>query len=221
VTTSISSGAIIPVANLAPSKYADDATFDSLASGGGFLPRLMLMNSTSELVKEDKMKQGYYALVRSKNSFVDLTKEVVILPVQWRPKALEITKEGIVSIFNPKSPEFLRIAKKSEIPNSQAMFGPEFLCWLPSERCFMTYYMASKTARRVSNEVKVLIGYGVLLKSALIKGKNNSWFGPVVMPSSAPMSDVPTTEDIERYVADFNNPAEKSVDVAQESGRAH
>lgn len=211
--------------DLAQSKYGDNSSFLAIASGGSYLPRLMLMNATSELVKEAKMNQGHYALVTGKDRFQDMTREVLCHVLGWRPKALEIGEKAVKSYYNPKSEEFIAVSKKSDAEsNSGCMYGPEFLVYIPSVEQYATFFMSSKTARREAPQMRPLVGKTSTLKSNLIKGKKNSWFGPVVTPCSAPLAPY-NREEAKAQLQTFNNPPEnaeekaETVEVAPEDDR--
>ncbi len=113
---------LIPLGDMGVSKYSDDSAFDSMSSGG-FLPRLQLCGSSTTVVKEGKITQGHYALIKGKDQLEDLTKEVNIVVLAWRPKAMEMTEDVVLSIYNPKASEFTRIAEKSEESDSGCMYG--------------------------------------------------------------------------------------------------
>jgi hypothetical protein len=207
---------LVPVlSQLAPSPYASDEDFSKISSSGAFLPRVMLMGANSTLVQEGKINQGHYGLVRAKDQCDDLTKEVPCLPLDWRAKAMEIVDGEVISIYDRKSPEFDRIAQKSEQPDSGCMYGPEFLLWIPSAKCFATYYASSKTARREAPQLRNLIGKPALLKSHLIKGKKYNWFGPVITTCSVPF-DLPSQDEIIEEVTKFRNPAPTEKEAAPE-----
>lgn len=200
-------------------KYADEASFLAVSSGGGFLPRVMLMNSSSNAVKEGLINQGHYALVQGKDNR-DLTKEVIVKPVTWRPRAMEINDNEIISAFNPKSAEFKRIQEKSDESDSGCMFGPEFLVWVPSVKVFATFFMASKTARRVAPEMREILNRNAAatLKSTLIKGKKYSWFGPVVTICSQPIEPF-DPEELRELAEKFANPPETESEPAEPESR--
>jgi hypothetical protein len=205
------------LAEIAPNKYATEAAFGAVSSASGFLPRIQLMQATSELVKLDKMKQSAYALVRSADSFEDLTKEVNLIPIAWRPKALDTSdRKKIISAYNPKSVEFKKIAAKSEIANSGAMYGPEFLCWVPSLGIWATFFMSSKTARRAADDFMQRLEKkkSLTLKSTLIKGQQNSWWGPVITDCSAPLQSWTDLGEAKNVLEKFNN----TPDIETEDG---
>jgi hypothetical protein len=192
---------------LAPSKYGTDDAFLDVASSG-FLPRVQLMQSTSEQVATGKMRPGVYALVRSKDNAVDLTNEITVLVYSWRPKAIRMSDKDVKVYYNNKSAEFLQIRKDAEQPNSGCMYGPEFLIWVPTHKTFATLLMGSATARREASQLLPLVGKGALLRSTLIRGKRHNWQGPVITeysqgfnPENLPSQDLLNTE-----LNKFNDP---------------
>lgn len=207
---------LIPMGELGVAKFADEKTFEALSSNA-FLPRLQLMGSSSTAVKEGKISQGHYGLVRGKDQVEDLTKETNVIVLSWRPKALEIKESSVVSVYDPKSPEFKRITEKSEEPDSGCMFGPEFLVWVPSHRTFATVYMSSKTARREAPVVRGLMGKAATLKAQLIKAKKFAWHGMVVTPCSQPL-DLPDLAQAKEETAKFNNPPSEETEAVPDTG---
>jgi hypothetical protein len=203
------------LASLAPSKYGSSEDFAGLASSSSFLPRVMLMGANSTLVQEGKINQGHYGLVRAKDECEDLTREVACLPLSWRAKAMEISGSDITTVYDRKNPEFTRISEKSAIQNSGCMYGPEFLLWIPSAKCFATFYCSSKTSRREAPQIECRIGKPMLLKSNLIKGKKFNWFGPVATNCSVSFA-VPSVEQITTEVSRFNNPPASDKEAAPE-----
>lgn len=196
-------------------KYNSDDDFNHLSTTAGFLPRLMLMSSGSNLVKEGKINQGCYGLVRSKDQVDDLTKEVPCLPLAWRSKAMKITNDEVISIYDRKNSLFAEIVELSEVKDSGCMYGPEFLLWVPSAKCFATFYASSKTSRREAPQLRDKIGKPALLKIRLIKGKKYSWFGPVITACSASFG-IPSVNEITEQVTKFNNPPVAEKEAAPE-----
>lgn len=209
---------LIPAGELSVSKYSDK-DFDAIAKGGNWIPRVQLQSAGSNLVKEDKIKQGYYALLKDKENFLDLTNSFDCLVISWRPKAMRIDGETVISVQNPQSPEFEKIIAESETPDSGCMYGPEFLLWIKGASQFATFFMSSKTMRREAPNLKTLIGKAATIRSKLIKTQKFSWFGPVVGPCSTPF-DIPGLDEIKDQAQKFNNPSEKEVETAKDDGRA-
>jgi hypothetical protein len=196
---------------IAESKYADDKAFDVVATGGAFLPRLQLYGGNSEQCKEGKIGIGRWGIQKGKE-VVDLTNQVDVLVLAWRPKAMQLGEE-VIAVYNPASDEFKRIVAQSEVKDSGAMFGPEFLIYVPSQSAFVTYFANSKTARREAPQIKALMRKAATFKTQLIKTKKYSWHGPVVTPCSTPF-DLPPMDDIKVQMEKFNNPPETDVEAA-------
>jgi DNA gyrase inhibitor GyrI len=213
----VGGGSLIPVlADLGVSKYGSDEDFAALSSGGGFLARMMLFGTNSKLVQEEKIKAGAYGLVKSKDEFEDLTKEVQVIPLSVRAKAMEISGDEITTVYDRNNEEFKRIAEKSEISDSGCMYGVEFLLWLPVQKVFTTWYASSKTSRREAPLLKNLMGRPARMSSKLIKGKKYNWHGPVITVSSIPISPdgVPSQDAVVYEVNRFNNPPVNEKEAA-------
>jgi hypothetical protein len=212
-------GELVPLGTLAVSKYSGDEAFGELASSASFLPRIMLMQSSSEPVKDDKARPGCYVLIQGKDQVIDLTKEFACVPLAWRPKAMNMSNlEQIITVYDHTDIEFKKIMELSEQPNSNCMYGPEYLVWIPDLQVFATFFMSSKTSRRAAPQVKALLGRAATLKSEKIVAKKFSWFGPVVTICSRSVTP-PQLEAVNREVDKFNNPPAKESEAAPESDR--
>lgn len=210
------SNEIAPIQGLTTSRFGTDEAFSDVSSSG-FLPRLQLMQAGSVPVQTGKMQAGAYALVKSKDNVEDLTREVSILVLSWRPKALRITEKEVISVYNNKSREFLQIKTDSEQPNSGCMYGPEFLVWLSTQKTFATFFCSSTTARREAGQLLPLVGRGALLRSTLIRGKKFSWQGPVITGWSQGFTNMPSDELLKLELERFNNPPDKSTEEPDEN----
>ena len=195
-------------------KY-DDAAFDATASSASFLPRLQLMTSNAGKCKSGEFPTNHYALI-SDQKFTDLGKNVDVLLVAWRPKALE-TGENVISVYDPADKEFERIQDKSlNVKNSGCMFGPEFLCWVGAAGKFTTFFMGTKSSRRESGAVKALMQKQATLGSQLCKNKSFEWFAPQVSACTTP-GVMPGKEDLVNAVEKFNNPPKSDVEGVEEA----
>lgn len=188
----------------APVVY-DAKDFAEVAGGGDFLPRIQLMGSQSKLVQDEKMKKGEYALIKRKDTFVNLGDSVDALVIAWHPKALEINGEEITAIYDVKDPEFNRIKAASSTPNSGCMFGPEYLLYLPQYQEYATFHLASASARNEAPNLHSLLGGAATISSQKVSSKKFQWMVPVVTPCSTPF-DVPPVEEITDKANKFLNP---------------
>ena len=207
---------LIPIDTSIVSKYANDEVFNKIATSRFWLPYLQLVGSNSKLVQQGKVNQAHYVLVLQKDQFEDLGKEVDVLPIDWRPKAMKMTPGGTpISYFDPNSEEFLEVQERSETPNSGCMFGPEFLLWIPAVKRFSSYFMSSKTSRNRAPELRTLLGRGATLKTKLIETKQFRWHSPTVF-TCASRFEVPSNEEVQLQRKMFCNPETSTVDFEPE-----
>lgn len=191
------------------SKY-EDKDFDSI-SGGSYLPRLMLYGSGSNAVKEEKVGIGY-SLVEGKDNFTYLGKDVDVLNITWRPKAL-MMGDQIIANHNPSSDEFKKIRDRADNEkDSGCMYGPEFLVWIPSLSKFATFLMGSKTGRNEAPKMKALLKKPASLKTKLFSNKDYRWHGSEVFACSTPF-EMPDSTDLFEKVTAFNNPKESEIEA--------
>ena len=212
--------ALVPLGDLgivAP----DDKMFNQISSQV-FLPRVMLMQSSSEVVKTDKIKQGNFAVVTDKNEPDDLGNSFDALILNWRPKAMRIENSEIVEdVYDFNDESYKQIMKDSELreDGKSSLYGPEFLCYIPSKKKYATFFFSNKTARREAPVVKGLLGKVVTFKNKLIKSGTRSWFGITSFESSTPLSEMPDMTIMKEQVAVFQKPVSKKKEVAKDAGR--
>lgn len=207
---------------LAVPQQPGDDIFNSVANGGKYLPRIQMFGGNSEAVKSGKVPMAHYALVTGKDQYQDLGDTVDSVPIAWRPKAMDVGGEEVISVHDHTDPEFARIQAQSEVKDSGCMFGPEFLLWLPDIKKFVSLFMSSKTARREAPAIRDRIGKPTTLGVTYIKTQKYSWHGIVAKPCSTPF-DLPTDEAVEEEVEKFLNPPKtevERVDAAADTGRA-
>lgn len=190
-----------------------------------FLPRIKLCQGSAKEVAKKKVKAGgHFALVRTKEDIIDLGDEVVIIPIASRAKAMDTNGDSILTNFEPKSPEFLRIQGESKQKDSGCMFGPEFLIWLPELKEFCTFFLASATARKQGINMQKLLGNAGVLTSEYIETEKYSWFGPVAGPYSAPIipENLPSleeaTQERDKFVAEKSSII-RAADSNEDTGR--
>lgn len=200
----------------------DEKDYANFASSVEFLPRLQLCGASSNLCKEGKIAVGSYALVQDKERFKDLGKQTNVFIVGLRLKALEIIEgttpaAGIFSFFDPKSPEFQRVASLSLEKDTGCLAGPEFLVYLSKEKQFATFFMASKSMRNEAPSIKALLGKACTLTIALAENKKKQkWHVPKALPCSIPL-DQPTGDELAAQLLRFKNPVSSNVKKAPDA----
>lgn len=202
-------------------KTQDEKVFEITGSTGNYLPRLQLMTSSSEKCKAGEFPVNNYALVVGQ-TFHDLGKEVDTLVIGWRPKAIDMSGDVIISTYDATHADFAKIMEKADIKDSKCMFGHEYLVWVPSKGKFATMFFGSKSARKESPSVKALIGNACTFKSKKIETPKYTWFVPTGNQCNTPF-DLPPMEDIKVELDKFMNPPKQEVEKADEpaaGGRA-
>lgn len=205
-----------------PANQHDDSQFDAVAKGMDFIPRLQFMSSASEKCKSGEFPINHYAVVAGSDSFEDAGSELDVLVVDWRPKALDMSGDEVIAIYDQKldennnpTGEFADIAARSDEPNSMCMFGPEFLLYIPSMKKFVTFFMGSKSSRIESPNLKKQMHKAATLKSQHIKTSKHQWFAPKITPCSTPL-DPPQEAETLTTIDKFRNPPKPSSEAASD-----
>jgi hypothetical protein len=204
---------------LAVRQAAGDDVFNDMASSGKYLPRLMMYGANSKLVKQGKIGMAHFGLVTGKDNVQDLGTDVDIVPVAWRPFALDTSGEELISVYDHADPEFKRIQAQSELPDSGCMFGPEFMVWVPTLKRFASLFMSSKTARREAPAIRERLGKPTTLGTEYIETKKFGWHGIVAKPCSTPF-DLPDQAAVDEETEKFLNPPKNGVERAPEPSAA-
>ena len=171
-------------------------------------------------MKEKKIEITHYASVETGGDFIDLGESWDFIPLSYRPKALDMN-DGIISVFDAKNEEFERIKNKSGEDNSKCMYGIEFLIWSP-ETEFAGFFFGSATSRRKAKTLGKIQAtkQGATATSEYIKGRNYSWYGPIINVCQTPFPSYPEPDDVIKEVKKFQNPPESVVrETAPEESR--
>jgi len=175
--------------------------------GGDYLGRVQLMTSNSGDCKTGVFPINHFAHILEGEQN-DLGKEIDVLLLEWRAKALDVSdKAHPVSNYDSTSEEFLDIRERSGIANSGCMWGPEFLVWLPSIRKFATFFFGSNSARK---EAKKVVAIFQMAKAAtfkpyhIVKSKFD-WFVARATVCSTPF-EMPDEDEASKQIEKFMNP---------------
>lgn len=222
---------VLPGDFLTPSKFGSKEAHDAVA-GSGYLNRLQLVQSSSNICKKQKISAGNYIVVKGKESVVhDLSDSVDVFVLGWRPKAIRFAKGTVKMriVYDPKSPEFRSIEKEAAVKDSGCMYGPEYLVYIPSVNETVTFHFNNPTLRQSASGMLPNIGKAITCTSELIERGRDSWHGPVILARTTalafPGNPEETWDELKKHLAKFNSPAtaEDSLEQApasQEEERA-
>lgn len=186
----------------------------AVAGASGFLPRLQLFGSSSDAVKEGKIGVAHWGIVRGKDDPIeDLGKEVDILVIAGRAKALDLSGDTAVTSYDRNSDTFKDISTRSAAQGSNCMFGPEFLVYVGPSKLYATLFLCSPTARRETRPLHSRLGKAATCKAKLIEGKKFKWHGPVFVPCTTPF-EIPPVDEITTAATKFLAPDQKGPELA-------
>jgi len=219
------STALIPAELLGQSKYSTQKAMTEVSSVGDYLPRIQIMGSMSDPVKEGKFPMGHFALIRNKVN-EDIGDEFNCLLLGWRPKAMQFSPE-LLSVYNPDSDLFKQIKTRAQAPNAGCGYGPEYLLWLPDSLTLATFFFGNATGRNEAPNINTYLpqngGSGACtFKSVLIKNekKRQSWHGAKAFECGVDITPPEDWAAIGLEINKFNNPVEKVTEAAGDaSGR--
>jgi hypothetical protein len=195
---------------------ANDKTLAQVTSSGEYLPYLQILGSNNESVQRGEQPVGTWGLTQSKQ-IQNLGKAITVLVLAWRAKAMSY--DPVAAYFDPEDPKFKEIAAKSESPNSGCGYGVEFLLYLTDHGKFATYFCGTKTARREAPNIIAVIqkpSRQCQIKAELIESKRNGykWHGPQTKSFDSPVANMPSMEDLQKWVTKFTNPPKEEKEEA-------
>lgn len=204
---------------------ASETDLAQVLKSSDYLPRLSVMGSSSDLVKEQKLPIGHMGLIWSNDRFKDLGTSVDVLSLSVRTKAIRLTNPPM-AYFQVDHPEFKKIQAESDLKDSKCSFGPEFLLWIPSVNELATFHMGSKSARREApNLVSLMrpnnewIVASATIKPKYIKGTSYSWHAPSVIPCTTPLAPPEDMDELREQLEKFKNPPVSKVETVTEEAR--
>jgi hypothetical protein len=196
-----------------PATNNNDAAFAAIAKSGDYLKRVQLFGSNSKEVKAGKFPMAHYGLVHTKDNIEDIGATFDTVACAWRPKAMRIADKGIENYHNQESAEFQKIVDSSGEQDSGCMYGPEFLLWLPQQKIFAGMFFNNPTMRRAAPALRQLLQKAATLKAQFIEKGKFSWHGPVIVPCTTPLANVPDIAELTKQVEKFTKPKDSEVET--------
>lgn len=213
------SNSLIPVdlTQLPSTEIAAD--YDSLSKGADFLGRLQLFTK-GKAIDKGLIAPGHYGIPISDDEIIDLGKEIDVLPLARRPKAMDFSdKEAIITSYDQNSPEFQRIAAQANGKDSGCMYGPSFLVFERSTGRFLEFFCGSKSARLESKNITPFweTKEPMTLKARYVEKTKYPYHAPVVTKCSTPFTNLPPIEKVTEEVNTFLKPQADEVEVVAET----
>lgn len=198
--------------DLSGAEFATKEAFDQLVRSN-FMPRIQLCGGSSDIVKEGKVQIGRFALVRSKEDFLELGLECSLLPISWRFAAMRFADKTEV-FYDPNSQDFKNVQAETQVKDSRCAYGPQFLVWFPPTKEFATYFFGSTSARPEGRKMHQQLNKPTTMKSKLVSTPQNKWHVPVVLPCSTPL-ELPPLELATTTAYQFNHPPKSEIEESK------
>ena len=227
------SNELTTVASLTNLPSTDVDQLDECKIESKWLPRLQLFGSNAQ-VKQGKIGPGQWGIPRG-DEVEDLGREIDVLVVGYRMKALDTNGEENVVSYDPTDEVYKEIKATAAVyvaGGSGCMEGPEFLLYVRGFG-FVTYFCMNKSALVASgllkpflpiNEVKAAAAkcqpqgpQSATLGAKFIEKPRLSWWAPEVNKCSTPVEcDI---EDLIKQLDRFLNPEVDENEIADDEDR--
>ncbi len=234
--TTVDMGAL-PVVGLG----GDLGKLEKLANSKSYLQRIQLY-SKGKPIETAMIPPGHFGIPVN-DTIQDLGDEIDILPLAVRPKAIDCKdRDAIIVSYDDECEAFEVIKEKSEVKNSNCMWGFAFLVFERSTAQYYEFFFGTKTSRNEVGNVAIFLPkteeqiasltkkFGrppqpagpCTLKVKYIQKGDWGWHAPVTHPCSTPFKGYVCDEAIEqinKFAALKDTELEK-VDEPVD-GRAH
>jgi hypothetical protein len=202
------------------------ADYNSLSQGADYLGRLQLF-AKGKAVDKGLIGPGHWGIPVSDDEVIDLGKEIDVLPLARRPKAMDFSdKEAILTNYDQGSDEFQRIAAQSNEKDSGCMYGPSYLVFERSSGRFLEYFCGSKSSRQESKNITPFLltvkdgkqegPHPMTLKTRYVEKTKYPYHVPVVTKCSTPITNLPA-DKVAQEINKFLNPKSDEVEVVDDS----
>lgn len=182
-----------------------------------YLLRLKLCGSQAGECQRGIVGIGHYALIKSREKVTDIGNDIDIIVIAARSKAFQLSDPPIQS-FDPECELFMDLQEEAGKKDSEAMYGPEFLVYIPEHQTYATFFLCNPTGRVFAPDMAARIGQAANLTSHLIETKKYKWHGPVIADCGAPL-EVPDLDEMTKVSTKFLTEKDSVVEVADEDER--
>lgn len=196
---------------------AEEKMFKDMAGGASYLPRIQLFTAASGLCKSGEFPQNSWGLTRTKDEVVDLGKNVEVVPIGWRFKALDLRSGDVLSYFDATTENWQTVSQLSGVADSNCMSGVEFLLWLTELGEFCTFFAYNKSSKQEAPKIKGLINDTATLTSRFVPNKKEpkkAFQAPVCNKSTTPPASLPTNDEANAELAKFKSAKDSVITTA-------
>jgi len=202
-------------------KYSTDNSKLLAATAASYLPYIIVTNGMSEVVKQGKVFPGKMARMKDQTGTELATPLNAIFCVS-QPRAQQTTADGLSITTDSDSAEYKRIVAvvASNAKNTGAMYGADFLVWLPDHNEFVSMFFSNASTRRMIAATVGMLGKPVQITVGPASNSKGDWFIPVITPSTTPHAPF-TAEQLDEAMAKFKGqkPAEQPAAAGADAGR--
>lgn len=200
-----------------PQTYSKEDLEDILESK--WFQRLKLMTSRSKVVESGEFPVNHYALQRNKSN-IDLGSTVDVMVCAVRIKALKITGDEVIVSYERGSALYSQIENEADtIKDSNCMYGPEFLVYIPEKQVFATFFMSTKTMRNDAPALASLLMKNATLGSKKIETSKYTYTSASISPCSLDLQFHCSREKLFEVIDRFKNPPVDEKELAESDVR--
>jgi len=138
-----------------------------------YLPFLKFFYGMSDLCKQKKFPSDTFGLMRG-DTPEQLGEQVDVLFLAVRVHALDMSGKDVVHNYDMKSDTYQSIKARQDAQgyNSNCMYGPEFLVFLPGQDTLAQFHLGNKSLRFLGSKIMNLLpAEGKAVTGATLKTK--------------------------------------------------
>ncbi len=232
----------VDLTQLPSTQLGTDEEFEKMSRNTKFLGRLQLFTKGTA-INEGLIPPGQYGIPESDKKIVNLGKQIDVLPLARRLKALDMSDKetGVIENFDPNSDQFKDIAARSMEQDSGCMCGTSFLVFERGSGRFLEFFCGTKSTQSTAGDIAAYMAlsqadidrkkangadtskmepHGPLpctFKVRLAKNKRgHSWHVPEVLDCSTPFQNLPPIEVIKEEMTKFLSRKNNGPEVVTE-----
>lgn len=213
--------------------------FKEIAQSTSFLQRIQLYTK-GKAIDTGAIQPGHYGVPIGDDTIEDLGIEIDVIPLTWRPKAIDMTdRDAVIVNYDPNATEYKRIKNAADnVDDSHCMYGPTFLVFERSTGKVYELFFGNPSMRRESSKLlsfcaispeaaaeaskatgKKIEARGPLtctLKAKYVTKGAYGWHVPVCHQCSTPVTNVPAVTVLIDEINKFHEMKSGEVEKVEE-----